>query len=102
MNANQILDMIVKTVVRRLVGTGVKAGMDVASGKMRQRGRGHQDRYLADEQESDIRPSPMQPGNAPREERMQQHGSAQHTSRCRRSIRRNSGSRSRHCKSATT
>lgn len=88
MNANQILDMIVKTVVRRLVGTGVKAGMDAASGKMRQRGRGQQERYLAEEQESDIRPSPMQPGNAPKSAEEQEEQRRREARRAVRQARR--------------
>lgn len=35
MNVNQIIDMVVRMVMRRIIGKGVNAGMDFAANRMR-------------------------------------------------------------------
>ncbi|MBE1284609.1 MAG: hypothetical protein GJ676_14955 [Rhodobacteraceae bacterium] len=39
MNANQIMNMVTRTIMRRLINTGVNAGMNAASSAMSGKGR---------------------------------------------------------------
>ena len=38
MNANQLINMVIRIVMRQVIGRGVRAGMDAASNKLAKRG----------------------------------------------------------------